>query len=185
MAQPFTTMSWISQTGLNGINMQKQVYLADPHFGHGDKIMLFRPQFSSGEEHDEYVVHGINEVANPNDTLVLLGDVLVKESGIKWIEKIRCKNIILIPGNHDGERCAIPHHLFRTVIGSKKIIINEQVGVCTHIPIHPLSLDRWSFNVHGHLHDKKINDPRYVCVSCEQTNYKPVTKEWILSKLIK
>jgi calcineurin-like phosphoesterase family protein len=44
----------------------------------------------------------------------------------------------------------------------------------THIPVHPSQLRRGVLNVHGHLHARTINDPRYVCVSLEQTGFRPV-----------
>jgi calcineurin-like phosphoesterase family protein len=161
--------------------MQEVFFLADTHFGHGDKVLRFRPQFKSGEEHDAYIVSRINSVVNPTDTLVLAGDIVITEIGYESLRKLNCRNIILVPGNHDGERTPIPHDLLKKVVGTYgfelKYSKEQRLGcVVTHIPIHPSCLDRWDLNIHGHLHDESIIDPRYVCVSCEQVNYTPVSK---------
>jgi hypothetical protein len=57
---------------------------------------------------------------------------------------------------------------------------NKIPFVVTHIPVHTSEVeDRWKGNIHGHLHDKIIDDSRYVNVSCEQTGYTPVDKDYI------
>ncbi len=168
--------------------MQNVFFLADTHFGHGDNILRFRPRFSSGEEHDRFIVCQINSVVNPSDTLVLAGDVVITASGYETLRKINCRNIILVPGNHDGERTPIPHDLFHKVVGTYAFDLKfskEQRLSCvvTHIPVHPSCLDRWDINIHGHLHNESIIDPRYVCVSCEQLKYTPISKVELKNRL--
>lgn len=46
--------------------------------------------------------------------------------------------------------------------------------ILSHIPIHPESVGRFGTNIHGHLHYQKVDDPRYVCVSLEHTDYFPI-----------
>ena len=164
--------------------MQHQWFLADTHFGQGESILRHRPQFTTVEQHDRHIVNNINAVVNPSDTLVLLGDVGLSDRAMGSLESIRCRKIILTPGNHDGERCRIHHEYYDSVTGAFVTRINKVYGVCTHIPIHPQCLDRWEFNIHGHLHDGTIDDPRYVCVSCEQTNFRPLNKSQIRQLLI-
>ena len=175
--------------------MQHAYFLADTHFGHGDKILRFRPQFSSGVEHDRYIVSQINAVVNPTDSLVLAGDIVITQAGWESLAAINCQRIILVPGNHDGERIRIPTELYYKVVGvygfDLKLSSTERLGcVVTHIPMHPSCLDRWDVNIHGHLHDESIIDPRYFCVSCEQLNYTPISKlelkrilEWKYEKI--
>ena len=50
----------------------------------------------------------------------------------------------------------------------------------THIPIHPGQLNRFDANIHGHIHDRKIDDKRYVNVSVEQINYTPISLDEVL-----
>lgn len=69
--------------------------------------------------------------------------------------------------------------------------------ILSHIPIHPESLARFGCNIHGHLHanevmvmeetrygDRKVPDPRYLCVSVEHTNYTPILFEDALKRII-
>lgn len=155
--------------------------IADLHLGHGPGILQIRPQFKTIEEHDKFVVDSINAVVNPNDTLFLPGDIVIREAGWAWFYKINCRNIVLIPGNHCGERTPARGVFFKTITGAHaRRLPSSTIGaVFTHIPIHPSCLDRWTVNVHGHLHDQKIDDPRYLCVSCEAVDYRPINMEEI------
>lgn len=164
--------------------MQQQYYIADLHLGHGDTILRFRPQFSSWEEHDDYVVGMINETVNPTDSLYIAGDTLIKDIGIPYLKKIACRNIYLVPGNHCGERTMLSTLPYKRIQGAMTLKLGDRIGVVTHIPVHPTCLEeRWGFNIHGHLHEQSLIDKRYLCISCEQTGYKPVTKKWMEQKL--
>ena len=55
--------------------------------------------------------------------------------------------------------------------------------ICSHIPIHPLELHRFKLNVHGHMHQNVLDDPRYLNVCMERTNFTPVDFEYILEYL--
>ena len=64
-----------------------------------------------------------------------------------------------------------------------------------HIPIHPESLSRWKANVHGHTHANRVLQPpelnpdgmspdrRNVCVSVEQTDYRPPHMDEVLARI--
>lgn len=155
--------------------------IADLHLGHGTGVLRFRTQFETVEEHDRFVIDSINEVVNPNDTLYLLGDTVIREAGWFWINKINCRNMVEIPGNHCGERTPIREVFFKSIMGAyaRRLPSSDIGAVFTHIPVHPSCLDRWQVNVHGHLHDQVIDDPRYLCVSCEAVDYRPVNMEQI------
>ena len=61
--------------------------------------------------------------------------------------------------------------------------------VCTHIPVHKDSMDRWNQNLHGHLHYGWVKDKfgkpdhQYRNLSCEMTNYQPISYEQIISDM--
>ena len=56
----------------------------------------------------------------------------------------------------------------------------------SHIPVHTDSIGRFRANIHGHLHEKVVQlpcgkpDPRYFCVSVEQTGFTPVNYSEVL-----
>lgn len=149
--------------------------IADLHLGHIGAATI--RGLTTVHEHDEMVVDAINSVVNPKDSLYLLGDIVVTDEGLIGLSKINCCNLYLVPGNHCGERAPIRHAMFNRVMGAyvRRLPGTRHQAVFTHMPIHPQCLDRWQFNVHGHLHSETITDPRFLCVSCEQLNYKPIS----------
>ena len=61
------------------------------------------------------------------------------------------------------------------------LILKPKIGLMlSHYPLHPSSLSTIPFNVHGHIHERRVmldevkEDMRYICVSVENTNYEPV-----------
>lgn len=159
-------------------------YIADLHFGHSDNILKWRPDFTSVENMELTIVDNINSIVRTNDKLFLLGDIVISRSGFKSFDKILCENIYLILGNHDNEREGITFRDWsdrvRNIRSSIDFKIDKHSIVLSHIPVHMESNPRWDYNIHGHLHDVVINDPRYINVSCEQIGYKPVNKKQIL-----
>ena len=142
-------------------------------------MIKYRPQFDNTEEHDKFLLDRINSTVNKNDSLYILGDCCVGDGSYELLRQLRCENLFLIPGNHDGERAKIQTDYFNRVFGSyaRKLPGLSIGAVFTHIPIHPACLDRWDLNVHGHLHDLAIDDPHYFSVSCERLDYTPISME--------
>lgn len=164
--------------------MNKVWFIADTHFGHGPNILNWRPAFSSVEEMSLTIVNNINKIVKPTDTLYLLGDIVITRKGMQYLEMLNGR-LILIPGNHDGERegLKLSEYPVDKILASSQVKIKEELFWLTHIPVHPTELGvRVHGNIHGHLHDKVIPDNRYICVSCEQTGYLPVDKDFIYDK---
>lgn len=144
--------------------------------------------FETTEEMDEAIIKNWNNVVNAKDTVYHLGDVVINRRALPTIG--RCNGAKhLIKGNHDVFRLEEYAKYFKDIHSSKAF----QDFVCTHIPIHPASLERWGHNVHGHLHSYKVeyvdelgpdgDDPRYTCVSLEQINYTPISLEQLKVKI--
>lgn len=113
--------------------------------------------FFSLEEMDEAIVNGINRIVKPNDLLIHCGDWTF--GGYKNISKfrksIRCKNIILLQGNHD-------HHISQEFVANGDFLEFTQIGfyqveymkfVCAH---YPMSIWHQSHHdvplFYGHVH---------------------------------
>lgn len=151
--------------------------IADLHLGHTN-MALYRG-FSSVEEHDKHIIKCWNRVINQKDTVWILGDITMeKATNYGIIDRlVGIKKIV--GGNHD-----MPQH-------ARKLLehVNGLCGaykykgaILTHIPIHTSEIDRFTVNIHGHVHGKNVktnrtwfswNDKRYVNVSCESVNYTP------------
>lgn len=156
--------------------------ISDTHFGHSN-ILQFRTQFSSIKEHDQFIVDKILSRCGKRDSLYILGDVVIYADALPYLKTIaeHVEYLHIVLGNHDLERKACPslndyQALCKSVTGMKRY----KNAWLTHAPIHPDEL-RGRINVHGHIHDKTIDDPRYVNVSCEAISYTPINLADVLT----
>lgn len=144
--------------------------ISDLHLGH--RGMSERRGFTSIEEHDRHIIDSWNKVVNKKDTVYILGDITMEKVApyylldeLKGLKKV-------VGGNHDK-----PQHTRRMLkyIDGFCGMLQYKGMVFTHCPIHPSQLDdRYSKNVHGHVHTDTLDDPRYINVSAEVVDYTPV-----------
>jgi calcineurin-like phosphoesterase family protein len=135
--------------------------------------------FSSVEEADETMVEHWNAVVSPSDKVYHLGDVAMRKEHLSILARLNgSKRLIL--GNHDIFDFKDYKPYFKTIYAMRKL---EDI-LLTHIPIHPQQLSRFKLNIHGHLHQRVIDDPRFVNVCVEQTNYTPVDLSVILERIL-
>ena len=83
--------------------MDKIYFTSDLHFCH-DKDFVWAPRgFSSVHEMNQTIIENWNNTVNANDTIYVLGDLMLKddEMGIKFIKSLK-GNIHVIRGNHDS-----------------------------------------------------------------------------------
>jgi calcineurin-like phosphoesterase family protein len=179
--------------------MTKNIFFAaDYHFGHEAPYNKFtkadgsflRGEFKNADEGDEAMIERHNKVVKPNDRVYVVGDVAFHKRQLHKLDRMNGKKV-LVKGNHDLEEASVYLGHFDDIRGS-----HQFDGILiTHIPVHPDSLARWGFNVHGHLHANRVMrhreeindvfatyyvrevDPRYFCVSVEQINYTPISLE--------
>ena len=114
--------------------------------------------FKSVEQMNDTIVNNINEVVKQEDILIHLGDWSFGgfENIRKFYDRIICKNIHLILGNHD-------HHilnnrenvqeLFLTVSQYETLVIGKQEFRLMHYPISSWDgLNKGVMHLHGHCH---------------------------------
>ncbi len=156
--------------------MSTVYFCSDPHLGHKN-ICNYRNQFSSAQEHDEYVFQKIINKVSKRDVLWILGDVAFTMDGFSKIEMIASKisKLIIVPGNHDFERASYPTLKDYMSIPNVDIYsLTKYKGFwISHAPIHESEL-RGKSNIHGHTHYTNVQDERYFNVSLENINYEPV-----------
>lgn len=145
-------------------------FISDTHFGH--KNMAIKRGFSSAEEMNEHIIKKWNSVVSKKDVTYLLGDVSMESKNFYYLldHLNGVKNIIL--GNH-CRRQDIPEML-KYVNSVAGMIDYKSNYILTHCPVHPSQLEfRYSYNIHGHVHENSIDDSRYINVSCEVVDYTP------------
>ncbi len=154
-------------------------FISDLHFGHEN--MAIKRGFSCADEMNEYIIQQWNSVVNKKDTVYCLGDITMEKTR-DYPLLLRLNGFInVVLGNHDL-RQHVP--LLLEYVNSVAGMINYKSSIIlTHCPIHPSEMDhRFTHNIHGHVHEKTLNDTRYVNVSCEAVNYIPKTLEQLIEK---
>jgi calcineurin-like phosphoesterase family protein len=159
--------------------------VSDTHFGHNgvchflraDGVTKLRP-WDTPEEMDEAMIKLWNDTVRPTDKVYHLGDVVINRKALHTLHRLNGDKV-LIKGNHDIFRLDEYTPFFRDIRAYH--IMNNVVF--SHIPIHPDSKQRFSGNIHGHLHSNKMKDPWYLCVCVEQTDFKPIALEDAFKRL--
>ena len=161
-------------------------FISDTHFGHAN-ILTFttetgvrvRPEFETVEQMDEAMIERWNARVKPSDHIYHLGDVTMKREVLhRVLPRLQGKKRLL-RGNHDIFRTKDYAKHFEE-IGASRVLDNI---LFTHIPVHPLSLGRFTANVHGHIHEKPAFGSRYVNISVEQTQYAPIAFEDVQARV--
>jgi calcineurin-like phosphoesterase family protein len=158
--------------------MSRVFVTSDLHLGHKNLAINYRG-FETIESHDEYIVQNWNSVVTKRDVVYILGDITLENSRhYHTLDLLEGKKYVAL-GNHDSRKHV--QELLRYVNGVAGIF--EYKGFCmSHIPIHPLELDRYRGNIHGHTHEKSFMDQRYFNVCLDVHEYKPVLFQSILDE---
>lgn len=155
--------------------MSKIYIAADLHLGH-EKLALLRG-FSTLEEHDETIIANWNHIVTKRDSVFVLGDVCFGQKNLhKLGQLLGTKKLIM--GNHDKYPITSYLPYFSQVFGCVKY----KGYILSHVPVHEGQFNRFTGNIHGHLHDRTLDDKRYICVSAEQTEFKPRLFEELVGK---
>jgi calcineurin-like phosphoesterase family protein len=151
--------------------------ISDTHFGHR-KILDFESEhrkFGSIEEHDEELVRRWNDTVGRKDTVYHLGDVLFGSAAFSYLARLNGVKH-LVAGNHDNYPTERYLQHFNSVSG----VATLHGYVMSHVPVHPDQFCRFKGNIHGHLHSKTLEDPRYINVSAEQTGLAPILLDTVI-----
>jgi calcineurin-like phosphoesterase family protein len=154
---------------------------SDNHFCHDKAYTFLKPDgtkmrpFSNAEEGDAFMVEQWNKLVKPKDRIYVLGDVAIKRSGLKILEQLNGRKV-LVRGNHDIFKLKDYAEHFDDIRGC----FYHHEFMMSHIPLHPeLFEQRFKGNIHGHLHCHNVRladgslDRRYFNTCVEQNNFAP------------
>ena len=172
-------------------------YTSDLHLGHSNILKHCNRPFDSVEQMDRALITNINNTVGMNDDLYILGDFTCygvnRQKAIEYRNKVICKNIYLIYGNHDKNFDGLD--TFKWCGTYKEVKHDKGKFVLFHYPI-----SEWNNKFHGsiHLHGHSHNVPEYnqnnlkngllrYDVGVDANDFKPISSEEILNffKLIK
>lgn len=165
--------------------MTKSWVIADPHFGHRGVCKFLRNDgtklrpWNNPDDMDAALVDNWNSLVKDGDRVYLAGDVVINRRCLPILSKLKGRKC-LVKGNHDIFKLKDYTPYFddiRACVVGKGYII-------THIPLHPACVERYGLNIHGHLHSNKIDDPKYLCVSVEHWDFKPVDMQYIIDTYV-
>lgn len=180
--------------------MSRTWLYADPHFFHAGVCKFTRSDgsklrpWNDVDKMSEEMIEWYNELVHPEDRVYILGDVAMNRRALDRSLPRLMGRKVLVKGNHDMDKLSYYAQYFDDV----RAYVVKKGFILSHIPIHPGSMGRWSINIHGHLHYQTVGfgdwhdlrdddkgaatraDSRFVCVSVEHTNYRPILLDEIL-----
>ena len=160
-------------------------FISDLHLGH-KRILEFgdRNHDSLEDMHIAMVDQWNTKVRKNKDIVYVVGDVCLDEKELHWLDAMNGQKRLIL-GNHDTFHYDIYRKHFKEVWHFHKAYKGI---VITHIPVHPGELQNrgtWKYNVHGHIHDPKLNDlgPKYLNVNVDIIGYAPMSLEEVRAQL--
>ena len=176
---------------------------SDTHYGHknicrgvtdwrtqdGEVPVGSTRDFETIEQMNNRLVNAINNVVGQDDTLIMLGDVSFggfENIGI-FLDRLICKNIHLILGNHD-------HHIennreniqsrFLSVQHYLEVNINDKNFVLCHYPLQSWNgLNKGVIQLHGHVHlpaNRKFGNGKRLDVGVDGNDMVPYSIDAII-----
>ena len=169
-------------------------FTSDQHIGHGNILNFVssvdgkpvRPGIRDVVHMHERIIDGWNESIKDDDVVYCGGDIGWKKNSLEYVMPKLNGRKRLILGNHDTLPMRIYQQFFQKIVCIKEINDGHSAVIASHYPLHEDSLP-WrykdkSVNVHGHIHERVLDDPRYVNMCVEPNDYKPIHLDTLLAK---
>lgn len=146
----------------------RRIYItADSHFGHVDALEWYGRKYANVEAMDAAMMDAINARVDSQDILLHLGDFMVKGGGRAWEgadlrraqayrDRIQCKRVYLIQGNHDPRGEEKFDAMFESV--DEIVSVRGIKGIDERVVLFHYPLEQWqgrptgAFHLHGHVH---------------------------------
>lgn len=182
---------------------QNVYFTSDLHYGHqnicrgvsnwdlADHGENATRDFETLDEMNDALIDGINSTVGENDYLVVAGDVAFggAQNIIICMDRIVCKNVILILGNHDHhidrnknlysvERMVKAQDLFLSVHTHLILTVKHSDGRSTTYDIFHYPIVAWNkahhgrVHLYGHVHNSYTHPGRALDVGMDSAFYK-------------
>lgn len=157
--------------------------LSDTHLWHENIIKYAgRPA-----DHHDRILSAWREMIAPGDLLLHLGDIAMGRRHL--LEELASSlpgRKLLIRGNHDRQSVAFYAACGFTLVSPFSGKYQGWEIRFTHRPDPEwVRVGNRRLNAHGHIHEKLMNDLRFLNLSVEQTGYQPVRLHAVLDGRIK
>lgn len=147
-------------------------FTSDFHFSHSRILSFERWNFTSIQEHDEYVMKMLEEKLGKDDILYFLGDLgWPSEDIVRRIRALECQKYMIV-GNHDKKSDIY----YKEELGFTEVY-NHPLWLSNRIVIshYPVPVEDGVVNIHGHLHGAYLEMKNYINANVHMQDYKLVT----------
>ena len=170
--------------------MNNRWVCSDHHLYHNNILKFCAEQrpFDTVEEMNEVIIERHNALVKPNDHVWFFGDVVFGDANSNLAERLEIVNRMngikhLLGGNHDKLRAVMTEYLKYFVSIESYREFGHNKDICSHYPVHTQQLEeRYKFNVHGHLHDIVLDDPRYINICLDNRDLYPTNWEQVYAE---
>ena len=166
--------------------MVAEFFTADTHLGHRNIIRYTNRPFATLEEMDEVIISNINSRVRSNDILYHLGDVAFGDRNkvVSYLERINCKRIHLILGNHDKvirKNLTFFEKYFESIHDFKEIktLCGQEITLC-HYALRTWRKSHYgAWSLFGHSHGSLPDNPNALSwdVGVDNNNFVPLSME--------
>ena len=164
-------------------------FTADLHLDHANIIKFCNRPFNDVEHMNKVLIDNINDAVESEDSLYILGDFCLGNSQ-KWRafrNRIVCRDIILIRGNHDKQ---FPNSLFSRADNLITKVFDISWGGIPITLCH-YAMRTWpashfgSWHLYGHSHNSLYEDPTSLCfdVGVDGNDFKPYSLEDVENRM--
>jgi calcineurin-like phosphoesterase family protein len=189
---------------------QKLWFTSDTHYNHSNicrsttnwtNAERLTRDFKSLEDMNDALVNNINEVVGENDILFCLGDWSFGgfESIKEFRDRIICKNIHLVLGNHDEKIAknkeniqsifsSVNHYIhldLRRPSDRGKGLVDKYTFILMHFPIASWDgMSRGIIHLHGHVHlppHQRVGNGKSLDVGVDGNNMMPISLDEVLT----
>ena len=143
-------------------------FTSDLHLGHIRVLQFAERPWDTIERMNDALISKINARVAPTDTLYVLGDYSFKidlETALALRQRINCRDIHLVPGNHDKDWTrdeVAGAFTVEPMITTIKVNEGRQKVVLSHFPLADWpSMRRGSWHLHGHIHSRGMDYNRF------------------------
>lgn len=186
---------------------QKLFFTSDTHYNHANICSATTKwvpanrntrQFDSLEAMNDALVNNINEVVGENDILIHLGDWSFGgfDAIAEFRDRITCKNIHLVYGNHDHHQMKNKHDIQSLYASCHDYLflnvrrpgeggrMDKYNFVCMHFPIASWNgMNDGVIHLHGHVHlppHQRVADGKAMDVGVEGNGLYPISLDEVL-----
>lgn len=162
--------------------------IADTHFNHKNIIDYCNRPFTNVDDMNTILIRNWNSVVKNNDIVYHLGDFALGTLDVvkHFRDKLNGK-IYLVKGNHDGYNIKRYYEAGFDKVYDKPILLENQY-ILSHEPMFTTNDMIPYVNIYGHVHNNSEYEDftnNTYCVSCERTDYKPISFKTIKANLKK